>query len=89
MYRKTPATNDTFCMASSVMHRFAINMPREPKWFRACAEGYLLSGRLNEICDHNATIARNAGRNDVCSISFSILLYESIALFKLYQTIKK
>lgn len=74
MYRKTPATNDTFCMASSVMHRFAINMPREPKWFRACAEGYLLSGRLNEICDHNATIARNAGRNDVCSISFNIVV---------------
>lgn len=56
-------------MASSVMHRFVINMPREPKWFRACAEGYLLSGRLNDICDHNATVARNAGRNDVRSCS--------------------
>lgn len=54
-------------MASSVMHRFAINMPREPKWFKACAEGYLLSGRLNDICDHNAIVARNAGRNDVCN----------------------
>lgn len=69
-------------MASSVMHRFAINMPREPKWFRACAEGYLLSGRLNEICDHNATIARNAGRNDVCSISFNIVLKFYIKLLK-------
>ncbi|XP_012246191.1 GATOR complex protein WDR24 [Bombus vosnesenskii] len=66
--RKTPATNDTFCMASSVMHRFAINMPREPKWFRACAEGYLLSGRLNDICDHNAIVARNAGRNDISTV---------------------
>lgn len=63
--RKTPATNDTFCMASSVMHRFTINVPWEPQWFRACAEGYLLSGRLNDICDHNATVARNASRNDV------------------------
>lgn len=63
--RKTAATNDTFCMVSSVMHRFAMSMPREPKWFKACAEGYLLSGRLNDICDHNATVARNAGRNDV------------------------
>lgn len=52
-------------MASSVMHRFAINVPREPKWFKSCAEGYLLSGRLNDICDHNANVARNAGRNDV------------------------
>ncbi|CAL7939279.1 unnamed protein product [Xylocopa violacea] len=66
--RKPPAANDTFCMASSVMHRFAINMPREPKWFRICAEGYLLSGRLNDICDHNATVARSAGRNDISTV---------------------
>lgn len=57
------------------MHRFSINMPREPKWFKACAEGYLLSGRLNDICDHNAIVARNAGRNDVNG--FSIFLYNT------------
>lgn len=52
-------------MASSMMHRFTETTPREPKWFKACAEGYLLSGRLNDICDHNADVASSAGRIDV------------------------
>lgn len=47
------------------MHSFTMNAPREPKWFKACAEGYILSGRLNEICDHNAAVASEADRNDV------------------------
>lgn len=64
-YRKTPVTNDTFCMASSVMHRFVVNIPRDPTWFKICAEGYILTGKLKDICDHNAAIASNAGRNDV------------------------
>lgn len=64
-FRKVPASNDTFCMASSMMHRFTATTPREPKWFKSCAEGYLLSGRLNDICDHNAAVASNSGRNDV------------------------
>ncbi|XP_046736696.1 GATOR complex protein WDR24 [Diprion similis] len=66
--RKSPASNDTFCMASSMMHRFTETAPREPKWFRECAEGYLLSGRLNDICDHNAAVAITAGRNDISTV---------------------
>ena len=42
-----------------------MNAPKEPKWFKACAEGYMLSGTLNDICDHNAVVASKAGRNDV------------------------
>lgn len=64
-YRKTPVTNDTFCMASSVMHRFTVNTPYKPMWFKTFAESYLLSGRLDEICDHNAMVASNTGRHDV------------------------
>ena len=67
-YRKTPVSNDTFCQVSSLMHRFTALTPssfKEPKWFKICAENYLLSGRLNEICDHNSAVASNAGRNDV------------------------
>ncbi|KAI4504680.1 hypothetical protein M0802_000230 [Mischocyttarus mexicanus] len=70
--RKTPATNDTFCMASSVMHRFVVNIPRDPTWFKICAEGYILTGKLKDICDHNAAVASNAGRNDV-SIVWNII----------------
>ncbi|XP_066583390.1 GATOR2 complex protein WDR24 isoform X2 [Prorops nasuta] len=70
--RKSSATNDAFCMASSVMHRFAINVPHEPKSFKICAKGYLLSGRLNDICDHNSVIATNAGRSDI-SLVWSII----------------
>ncbi|XP_043477248.1 GATOR complex protein WDR24 [Leptopilina heterotoma] len=66
--RKTPASNDTFCLASSTMHSFTMNAPREPKWFKACAEGYILSGRLNEICDHNAAVASEAERNEVSTV---------------------
>ncbi|XP_058806827.1 GATOR complex protein WDR24 [Phymastichus coffea] len=68
--RKAPASNDTFCQASSWMHKFTplISSNREPKWFKICAENYLLSGRLNEICDHNSFVASNAGRNDVSTI---------------------
>ncbi|XP_012274649.1 GATOR complex protein WDR24 isoform X2 [Orussus abietinus] len=66
--RKVPASNDTFCMASSMMHRFTMSNPCESQWFRVCAEGYQLSGRLNEICDHNAVVASNAGRNDISTV---------------------
>ncbi|XP_008206371.1 GATOR complex protein WDR24 isoform X2 [Nasonia vitripennis] len=69
--RKTPVSNDTFCQASSWMHTFTAQTPntnREPKWFKLCAENYVLSGRLNEICDHNSLVASNAGRNDVSTI---------------------
>lgn len=52
-------------MASSVMHRFVVNIPRDPTWFKICAEGYILTGKLKDICDHNAAVASNAGRNDV------------------------
>jgi hypothetical protein len=50
------------------MHRFTAltpNSSRELKWFKICAENYLLNGRLNDICDHNSVVASNAGRNDV------------------------
>lgn len=64
-YRRTPVTNDdAFCMASSVMHRFSLNV-RQPLWFKIAAESYLLSGNLNEICDHNARVAINFGKESV------------------------
>ncbi|XP_015608767.1 GATOR complex protein WDR24 isoform X2 [Cephus cinctus] len=66
--RKMPTSNDTFYMAFSMMHRFTVTTPQEPKWFKACAEGYLLSGKLNEICDHNAVVASKAGRNDISTV---------------------
>lgn len=73
--RKAPiSSSDTFCQATSLMHRFTSsisNSNREFKWFKICAENYLLSGKLNNICDHNSTVAKNAGRNDVsCKIFF-------------------
>lgn len=67
-------TNDTFCMASSVMHRFSVNSLHKPMWFKTFAEGYLLSGKLDEICDHNAAIAGNTGRHDVRYIYFLIYI---------------
>ncbi|XP_043270686.1 GATOR complex protein WDR24 isoform X2 [Venturia canescens] len=66
--RKTPASNDTFCMASSIMHRFTPTAPREPKWFKICAEEYLLSGKLDDICDHNAAVASSCGRNTISTV---------------------
>lgn len=64
-HRRTPVTNDdAFCMASSVMHRFSLNV-RQPLWFKIAAESYLLSGNLNEICDHNARVAINFGKESV------------------------
>ena len=55
-----------------------MNTPQEPKWFKACAEGYILSGRLNEICIHNAVVAIKAGRNDV-NLYFPIFNYEFLS----------
>ncbi|KAF7994348.1 hypothetical protein HCN44_003820 [Aphidius gifuensis] len=72
-------TFDQFCMATSIMHRFTLTTkPRGPKWFKICAEEYLLSGRLSDICDKNAKIASSCGRHDVCAI-WNIIktLYES------------
>ncbi|KAL7293772.1 hypothetical protein TKK_0012834 [Trichogramma kaykai] len=70
--RKQPVSNDAFCQATSWMHRFTASTPnnsgREIKFFKTCAENYLLSGRLNDVCDHNSTVASNAGRNDISTI---------------------
>ena len=68
IFRKVPVSSDAFCQASSWMHHFTAVSPnsnRELKFFVTCAENYMLSGRLNEVCDHNSTVASNAGRNDV------------------------
>ncbi|XP_020287866.1 WD repeat-containing protein 24 [Pseudomyrmex gracilis] len=65
LMRRTPVTNDdTFCMASSVVHRFTLSI-RQPLWFKIAAESYLLSGNLNEICDHNARVAMNFGKENI------------------------
>lgn len=75
-------TNDTFCMASSVMHRFTVNTPHKPMWFKTFAESYLLSGRLDEICDHNAMVASNTGRHDVRHCTLYILhIYTCIFIY--------
>ena len=47
------------------MHRFTPSNVHEVRWFEVCAKEYLLSGHLEEICDHNSKIASKAGRNDV------------------------
>ncbi|XP_014208732.1 GATOR complex protein WDR24 [Copidosoma floridanum] len=70
---KKPSLNnsDTFCKAISYMHRFTSatsNSSREFRWFKMCAENYILHGNLNDICDHNAVVAKNAGRNDVSTV---------------------
>ncbi|XP_015122969.1 GATOR complex protein WDR24 [Diachasma alloeum] len=74
MMRKAPASSDTFCMASSVMHRFTRfpnaceSREHEPKCFKHCAEGYILHGKLNDVCEHNALVATECGRSDISSV---------------------
>lgn len=58
-------------MASSTMYLFSKVVPRELTWFKVCAQGYLLNGELNDICDHNAIVASSCGRNDVSSINYN------------------
>lgn len=52
-------------MASSTMHTFTSTFTNEPTWFNICAQNYMLSGKFNEICDHNAMVASQAGRTNV------------------------
>lgn len=55
---------------------------------KECARGYLLSGRpLNEICDHNAIIARKIGKLNVAMLwQFVKLMYGSNVQNKQLQT---
>ncbi|XP_072755687.1 GATOR2 complex protein WDR24 [Anoplolepis gracilipes] len=70
--RRTLVTNDdTFCMASSVTHRFTLNNC-QPSWFKIAAEGYMLSGNLNDICDHNARVAIGFGKTTL-GIAWQVL----------------
>ncbi|XP_034949561.1 GATOR complex protein WDR24 [Chelonus insularis] len=66
--KKNSSNNDSFCAASSMVHRFTRNVSNESKWFVYCAERYLLNGRLSDICDHNAKVASEGGRNDISTI---------------------
>lgn len=61
-------------MASSVVHRFTLSI-RQPLWFKIAAESYLLSGNLNEICDHNARVAMNFGKENVNIIAIYVYMY--------------
>lgn len=73
LYRRPLVTNDdTFCMASSVTHRFTLNN-RQPSWFKIAAEGYLLSGNFNDICDHNARVAIGFGKTTVIIYLYSYI----------------
>ncbi|KAH0951196.1 hypothetical protein HN011_008154 [Eciton burchellii] len=65
---RTPVTNDdTFCTASSAMHKFTMNTRQVP-WFTTAAENYLLSGNLDDICDHNARIANYFGKGNLSKV---------------------
>lgn len=78
-HRRTLVTNDdNFCVASSVTHRFTLNNC-QPSWFKIAAEGYMLSGNLNDICDHNARVAIGFGKTTVIIyLYFYILLHSQI-----------
>lgn len=71
--------DDTFCMASSVMHKFTLNNC-QPSWFKIAAEGYLLSGNLNDICDHNARVAISFGKTTVI-IHLYMCIYNNSNIF--------
>lgn len=45
---------------------------RQPNWFKIAAEGYLLSGNLNDICDHNARVAISFGKTTL-GIAWQVL----------------
>ncbi|KAK0089843.1 hypothetical protein PV325_005150 [Microctonus aethiopoides] len=65
--KRPPVNNDVFCMASSVTHRF-ICSERQPNWIKYRAEGYILSGRLSDICDNNARVALETERDDIALV---------------------
>ncbi|XP_077297992.1 WD repeat domain 24 [Arctopsyche grandis] len=76
--RQTVLQADTFHVASSVIRRWA-GPPRHA--FIECARGYLLSGQpLSALCDHNARVARDAGKFQI-GLVWSIIktLYASKA----------
>jgi hypothetical protein len=73
--RKTPPHSEQFCQANSVMHRFLCKSPRETQCFHECARRYILTGRpLADICDHNATVAKDLNRHHVSNILVCNLL---------------
>ncbi|XP_066997844.1 GATOR2 complex protein WDR24 isoform X2 [Anabrus simplex] len=82
LLRKSPGPtshSEQFCHAVSTLHRFTCKIPRESYWFQECARRYILSGRsLADICDHNAAVAKDLGRQQV-SLIWSIVktLYSS------------
>jgi len=51
------------------MHKFTMNTRQVP-WFTTAAENYLLSGNLDDICDHNARIANYFGKGNVMKYSY-------------------
>lgn len=58
--------SEQFCQALSSMQQFTCKEPKETHWFRECARRYILTGRsLADICDHNASVAKELKRQHV------------------------
>nr|CAD7578170.1 unnamed protein product [Timema californicum] len=62
--KKVPTHNEKFYHSSSLMHRFTTKNSREVHNIEECARRYIIAGRpLPEMCDHNAAVAKDMGRN--------------------------
>nr|CAD7432590.1 unnamed protein product [Timema monikensis] len=72
-FRKVPTHNEKFYHSSSLMHRFTTKNSREVHNIEECARRYIITGRpLPEMCDHNAAVAKDMGRNQI-SLLWSIV----------------
>ncbi|CAG2060264.1 unnamed protein product, partial [Timema podura] len=70
---KVPTHNEKFYHSSSLMHRFTTKNSREVHNIEECARRYIITGRpLPEMCDHNAAVAKDMGRNQI-SLLWSIV----------------
>nr|CAD7441437.1 unnamed protein product [Timema bartmani]CAD7456521.1 unnamed protein product [Timema tahoe] len=71
--QKVPTHNEKFYHSSSLMHRFTTKNSREVHNIEECARRYIITGRpLPEMCDHNAAVAKDMGRNQI-SLLWSIV----------------
>ncbi|XP_022917684.1 GATOR2 complex protein WDR24 isoform X2 [Onthophagus taurus] len=68
LIRKSSNTisNDQFHQASSAIHQFNIVTCQDQHSFYDLAKNYILTGRsFSEICEHNSSIAKEYGKNNV------------------------
>ncbi|KAK9751528.1 WD domain, G-beta repeat [Popillia japonica] len=71
LIRKSSNTlsNDQFHQATSAMLLFQTMLYQDTNCFYALATNYMLSGRsFSEMCEHNAAVAKDFGKSNVCVI---------------------